>query len=203
VPPADLLEAAAAGRLPAWARAGRLRMEHMSRVADLLGSWADALCLPAADRVRWRAAGYLHDSLRDAPVEELRALVPEPFGGLSGRLLHGPAAAARLREDGVDDESLLLTITWHTTGHPDLDRLGRCLYVADFIEPGRRHEPARLAGMRERMPTDEDSVLRDVLQLRIAHLLREQRPLRAETAAFWNAVNARAAVSGSHGAGGD
>jgi HD superfamily phosphohydrolase YqeK len=178
-------------------------MEHMSRVAGLLGAWADALSVPAADRVRWRAAGYLHDSLRDAPVEELRALVPEPFGGLSGRLLHGPAAAARLREDGVDDEPLLLAITWHTTGHPDLDRLGRCLYIADFIEPGRRHEPARLAGMRERMPADEDVVLRDVLQMRIAHLLREQRPLRSETAAFWNAVNTRAAVSGRADAGGD
>ncbi|HSJ06547.1 MAG TPA: HD domain-containing protein [Longimicrobiales bacterium] len=169
----------------------------MSRVADLMGEWAEVLGVPAADRVRWRAAGYLHDCLRDAPVGALRAMVPETFDGLNGRLLHGPAAAARLRQDGVADEPLLLAITWHTTGHPDLDRLGRCLYIADFIEPGRRHEPVQLARLRERMPADVDGVLRDVLQMRIAHVLREQRPLRSETAAFWSAVNARTAATGN------
>lgn len=181
---------AAAGRPPVWTRASRARLEHMRRVSELLDLWADARDLADLDRARWRAAGLLHDCLRDAPLPDLRRLTPEPLRSIGGRLLHGPAAAARLREDGVDDEPLLNAIAWHTTGHPDFDELGRALYIADFVEPGRRHEPARLAVLRARMPDAADDVLREVLRARIAHLLIEHRPIRSETAAFWNVVNA-------------
>jgi HD superfamily phosphohydrolase YqeK len=194
VPPAALLEAAAAGELPSWARATRTRQEHMERVATLLGSWAVTLGLPPEEEMRWRAAGMLHDALRDAPAEELRELVPEELRNLGGKLLHGPAAAARLAADGVDDAPLLLAVSHHTIGHANFDQLGRALFVADYIEPGRRHEPLRLATLRARMPDALDEVVRDVLHARMSRLLREGRPIRSETASFWNAVNV-----GTHG----
>jgi HD superfamily phosphohydrolase YqeK len=192
VPPAAVLEEAAEGRLPDWACAGRVRYTHMERVAALLDEWAVELRLGEADRVRWRAAGWLHDALRDAPPEELRDLVPAGLRSIGGKLLHGPAAAARLREDGVDDEPLLCAITWHTTGHADFDALGRALFIADYIEPGRRHDAAHLAALRARMPDAADDVLREVLHARMGRLIREGRPIRAETAAFWNTVNGSA-----------
>jgi HD superfamily phosphohydrolase YqeK len=164
----------------------------MERVAALLDEWAVELRLGEADRVRWRAAGWLHDALRDAPPEELRDLVPAGLRSIGGKLLHGPAAAARLREDGVDDEPLLCAITWHTTGHADFDALGRALFIADYIEPGRRHDAAHLAALRARMPDAADDVLREVLHARMGRLIREGRPIRAETAAFWNTVNGSA-----------
>lgn len=194
--PAELLEAAAAGRPPAWTRASRARVAHMARVAELLGEWADVLNLSGPDRVRWRATGLLHDCLRDAPLIELRGLVPEKLRSMGNSLLHGPAAAARLRADGVTDEPVLLAIAWHTTGHPDFDQLGRALYIADYIEPGRRHQPARLAALRARMPGAAVDVLRAVLQTRLAHLIGDNRPIRAETAAFWNTVNPAAVAAG-------
>lgn len=198
MPNVALLEDAAAGRLPRWARAGRSRLEHMERVATLLGTWAEALGLPPAEQVRWRAAGFLHDALRDVPPEELRELVPEPLRNLGGKLLHGPAAAARLRDEGVDDEPLLLAVAFHTVGHPDLDTLGRALFIADYIEPGRRYEPVKLAALRARMPAALQEVLREVLHARMSQLLREGRPIRSETASFWNAVNAGAAAARAH-----
>src|SRR5690606_8966546 len=80
--------------------------------------------------------------VRDADRARLRAWVgggdPEGPGGV----LHGPAAAARLAEEGVTDEPLLTAVAWHTLGHPDLDLRGRCLYIADYIEPGRTYDPA-------------------------------------------------------------
>jgi HD superfamily phosphohydrolase YqeK len=192
VPPAAVLEAAAEGRLPDWACAGRARYAHMERVAALLDEWAVVLGLEDEDRVRWRAAGWLHDALRDAPPEELRDIVPVPLRSIGGKLLHGPAVAARLREDGVSDEPLLCAITWHTTGHAGFDDLGRALFIADYIEPGRRHDAARLTALRARMPADTDDVLREVLHARMGRLIREGRPIRAETAAFWNTVNGSA-----------
>lgn len=189
MPPAGLLEAAAAGQLPAWSRVGASRRAHMQRVAELLGCWADAQGLSRRDALRWRAAGWLHDALRETPPDELRALVAEPLRTLPGKLLHGPAAAERLRAEGMNDEPLLLAIAYHTLGHPDLDELGRALFIADYIEPGRRYHPERLAALRARMPQARDEVLGDVLRARLERLLREGRPMRAETVAFWNVVH--------------
>jgi HD superfamily phosphohydrolase YqeK len=187
-PPSALLEDAARGRLPAWARVSRHRLAHMERVAGLLEEWARALELPARERVRWRAAAFLHDALRETPPDELRPLLPDDLKHLPGRLLHGPAAAERLRGEGFEDEPLLRAIAFHTIGHPELDELGRALFIADYIEPGRRYEPGRLAVLRARMPAARDAVLREVLQARLDRLLTEGRPIRAETAAFWNRI---------------
>lgn len=183
---------AAAGRLPHWSQPSEHRLGHMRRVASLLGSWADALALSQEDRMRWCAAGLLHDALREEKPDQLRHLVPEPMRDLAGKLLHGPAAAARLRDEGVDDEPLLLAITSHTLGHPELDALGRALFIADYIEPGRRYDPANLAVLRARMPHARAAVLAEVARARIERLLRDNTPIREETAAFWNVV-ARAA----------
>jgi HD superfamily phosphohydrolase YqeK len=189
VPLDALLDAAADGRLPHWAQLTRRRLAHVERVATLLDEWAVALELADDERRRWRAAGWLHDALREAPPDELRPFVPPTLRYLSRKLLHGPAAAERLRQDGVADEPLLRAITFHTIGHPEFDELGRALFIADFIEPGRRHEPARLAALRARMPAAREQVLRDVLHARMERLLKEGRPIRSETAAFWNALN--------------
>lgn len=190
--PSELLEQASRGQLPSWARASRRRLGHMERVADLLGEWAAALALPEPEVVRWRAAGFLHDALREAPTEELRPLVPAGLKTLGGQLLHGPAAAERLRQEGVDDASFLRAVAYHTLGHPELDELGRALFIADYIEPGRQYEPARLAGLRGRMPHDREQVLREVLQSRMERLLGEGRSIRTETVAFWNRLNGAA-----------
>jgi 2-amino-4-hydroxy-6-hydroxymethyldihydropteridine diphosphokinase len=186
---AGLFEDAASGRLPDWSQVSEQRFAHMQRVSSLLGDWADALDLAPHDRVRWRAAGYLHDALRETPPDELRPLVDDALKDVAGKLLHGPAAAVRLRADGIDDEDFLRAVAYHTIGHPDLEELGRALFIADYIEPGRRYEPQRLATLRARMPAARDDVLRDVLRSRIDRLLRDGRPMRPETVAFWNVVN--------------
>jgi HD superfamily phosphohydrolase YqeK len=185
----DVIADAAAGRLPDWARLGRRRLAHVERVAALLDDWAAALELPAGERTRWRAAGYLHDALRDEAPDALRRLVPDAFRQLDGRLLHGPAAAERLRLDGIDDEPLRRAIAWHTLGHPDLDDIGRALFIADYIEPGRRYEPVLLAVLRARMPAARDAVLRDVLHSRMQRLLLEGRAISTQTVAFWNGLH--------------
>jgi HD superfamily phosphohydrolase YqeK len=175
-----------------WAQVSDARRGHMQRVAELLGEWAGAMGLEEVDRLRWQAAGWLHDALRDAPPEDLRSGLGDRAGGLPDPLLHGPAAAARLDED-IDGE-MALAIRHHTTGHPDLGPLGRGLYIADFLEPGREWSAGWRAGLRARMPGDEPAVLREVLRARIAHQMELNRPLRPETTAFWNtAVEERAA----------
>jgi predicted HD superfamily hydrolase involved in NAD metabolism len=195
VPLAALLEDAAEGRLPDWSQVTRQRRNHVTRVADLLGEWAAALGHDADEIRRWRAAGFLHDSLRDADPDDLRPLVSATFRHLTGKLLHGPAAAEKLRQDGIEDESLLRAIAYHTIGHADLDELGCCLFIADYIEPGRKYEPTRLAKLRARMPAERGAVLIEVLRSRMERLLAEGRGIRAETAVFWQSIGGPAAAA--------
>jgi len=195
LPLAALLEEAAEGRLPDWAQVSRQRRSHVERVAALMGEWADTLGLGDEETRRWKATGYLHDALRDADPDSLRPLVPQTFRHLTGKLLHGPAAAEKLRQEGIDDESLLTAVAYHTIGHVQLDDLGRALFIADYIEPGRKYEPARLSRLRARMPADRDAVLVEVLRSRMERLLGEGRGMRAETAMFWNSINTSSAAA--------
>ena len=183
------LRDAAAGRLPEWAQVDQPRIEHIERVAALLDEWALALGVGEAERSRWRAAAWLHDALRLASPGELRPLLPFELRDLAAPLLHGPAAAAMLRREGVQDEGLLLAVGYHTLGHPELDLMGRALYAADFLEPGRTFDPLVRATLRARMPAAIDSVIPAILRARIVYLLSTGRSVRPETMAFWNALS--------------
>lgn len=181
-----VIAAASRGELPAWARMGEERRAHTSRVAALLAAWSDELGMAREDRARWVAAGWLHDCLKDGDAEELRGLVAAGLDELPERILHGPAAAARLAMDGVDDRELLDAVAWHTLGHPRLGRMGMAVYCADFLEPGRDLHNSWREDLRDRMPDGLRDVTRDILRARIEHLLSETRPVRPETMGFWN-----------------
>lgn len=184
----DVITAAARGQLPAWTQARPKRQAHMSRVARLMGEWAAALQLTAEDQVRWRATAFLHDTLRDADGETLRHDLVEPFRSLPPSFLHGPATAARLAREGVEDEELLEAVCYHTLGRPGLHPLGRALVIADFLEPGRPQLPVWRAALRARMPDALHDVFREVVARRLHVTLDRALPLRPEFVAMWNAL---------------
>lgn len=183
-----LVDAAASGTLPSWAEVTTARRSHLGRVAELMDDWGRELGLGEPERARWRAAGYLHDALRDADPDTLRPRVPPALRGLPPLLLHGPAAAQRLWAEGVRDGPLLRAVAYHTLGHEELDAMGRFLYAADFLEPGRDLLNDWRAGLRERMPGDGDDVVREVLGARIVYLVERGSRIRPETAGFWNSL---------------
>lgn len=90
-------------------------------------------------------AGYGHDLARELSREELlreaerlRILVDDrerqhPI------LLHGPVAAAWMAEGRVGGEAAWEAIRFHTTAAPGLSALGKALFVADGVEPGREY----------------------------------------------------------------
>ena len=160
----------------------------MGRVAELLGEWAAAAASSEDEVTRWRALGHLHDVLRDEDFETLRARVPPDLRSLPGEILHGPAAAERLRVDGVDDGGLLRAIAFHTLGHPDFDEGGRALYAADFLDPARSFLAEWRAALRDRMPDALDDVVFEIARARIAHLVEQGSTIYPGTLAFWNAL---------------
>jgi HD superfamily phosphohydrolase YqeK len=179
-----IIVAAAEGRLPAWAQVRPERTAHMSAVAGLLAEWAEALGLNEEDRVRWAAAGWLHDALRDADPAELAA----DADGYPERVRHGPAAAAYLEREGVADEEVLEAVRFHTLGRRGWGRLGRYLYLADYLEPGRSFDREEQVALISRLPRDLDAVLHHVCAKRLEWLRERGLPVHPETEGFWREV---------------
>ena len=186
--PHPLVTAAASGHLPAWAVAGEERRAHMARVAALLERWCRDRGLGKGQVTRWRAAGYLHDALRDAPPEQLALILSDEFRSLPGSAYHGPAAALRLRDEGVDDPELLHAIRWHTLGSSRFGTLGKALVAADALEPGREGRREWRRELRRRAPRDLEGVLIEIVANRIGYLLGARRPVHPRTLRFWNSL---------------
>ena len=173
--------------LPPWACVSEKRRAHIARVTALLDEWARALHLDTTEARAWHDAGRLHDALRDAPEPQLRALAGDP-AGYTTEMLHGPAAAARLAQEGESRQELLDAIRYHTVGSSAWGRLGRALYMADYLEPGRKFSRADRAYLASQVPHDFDATFRQVLRARLEWSLREGMRLFPEAVALWNGV---------------
>lgn len=172
--------------LPAWARVGEKRAEHIQRVTALLNAWAAAMRLPPAEARMFVDAGVLHDALRDAAELELRHVTGDndsPVG-----LLHGPAAAIKLEQHGEKRTDLLEAVRYHTVGHANWGIVGRALYMADFLEPGRKFSRQDRYFLTLQVPNSFDAVFRQVVRMRLEWTVREGNQIFPETVTLWNSL---------------
>ena len=172
--------------LPSWAIVSPKRKEHIERVATLVSSWADTLQLDPAQRGRWERAAWLHDALRDAPHEQL--IVYPDDRGWPAKLWHGSAAARRAEEEGEADQGVVNAVRYHSLGHAGWDEVGRALYCADYLEPGRRFDREDRAALAIGFPRDPGAVLRAVASRRIGRALEGGYPILMPTWQFWNSL---------------
>ena len=116
------------------------RRDHAHRVA------AEAVLLAerfGAPRDKAEIAGLLHDYCRELPDDETLATAARygiPVGPVEARrprkILHGPVAAALLLDLGLDPE-VAGAIRLHTVGDAGMTVLEKCVFLADYLEPGR------------------------------------------------------------------
>ncbi|MGE0355108.1 MAG: HD domain-containing protein [Gemmatimonadales bacterium] len=172
--------------IPTWAVMTDERIDHVQRVAALIAEWAEAMGVPDSERNRWLRAAWLHDALRDAPPEELTRWASTAPGPMA--LLHGPASAARAKAEGEVDRGVLDAVRYHSVGLAESDMVGRVLYCADFLDPGRSFEPERRAALAQRLPKDLTGVLREIAALRMGHIIRSGWPIPEPTFRFWNSL---------------
>ncbi|EGK12560.1 bis(5'-nucleosyl)-tetraphosphatase (symmetrical) YqeK [Kroppenstedtia eburnea] len=119
----------------------KTRWEHTLRVMETAVELADRF---GADREQARLAALLHDYCKFWPRERMEGIIRER--GLPRDLLehhvelwHAPVGAEVVREElGIEDEAVLDAIRYHTTGRPHMSLLDKVIFLADYIEPGRR-----------------------------------------------------------------
>jgi 2-amino-4-hydroxy-6-hydroxymethyldihydropteridine diphosphokinase len=170
--------------LPDWAQVGDKRLAHIERVAELVGAWAEAMHVDNGERERWLRAVSLHDALKDGPSDLLSELAPDSWD--ADGLRHGPAAAAMAARAGERDQGVLDAVRYHSVGCADWDAVGRMLYLADFLEPGRRKAGEDREALVQRVPDDPRGVLWEVARRRLLLTVSAGHPLLHETVAFWN-----------------
>jgi HD superfamily phosphohydrolase YqeK len=180
--PADLLP-----DLPRWAVVTPRRVAHIAGVVGLLERWAGERGVPPSETARWRRAALLHDALRDAPLEVLARYRPVPVGWPHA-LWHGPAAATAAERDGERDAGVLDAVRYHSLGCAHWDDAGKSLFIADALEPGRRHERPVLDQLVARASREPEAVLRDVAAIKLRWLVHIGRPIPGETWEFWNSL---------------
>jgi HD superfamily phosphohydrolase YqeK len=174
--------------LPTWAVVSPDRLGHIERVVALVRGWADAMAVTPSERARWLRAAWLHDALRDASIEELERWSPSEEA--LAELRHGPASAARAAADGEVDRGVLDAVRYHSVGFALWDMVGRALYCADFLEPGRRFDRDERAELARRFPVAPAEVLLEVARRRILHIVRSGWTLPEPTVHFWNSLTA-------------
>lgn len=172
--------------LPAWAVVSSERRAHIERVAALAAGWAETMGVPDPERHRWLKAVWLHDALRDATDARLAELAPSTPG--PSELRHGPAAAARAKAEGETDRGVLDAVRYHSLGLAEWDMVGRVLYCADYLEPGRSFDERERTELAQRFPADPAGVLREVARRRLDHLIQSGWSLPEPTVRFWNSL---------------
>ena len=97
-------------------------------------------------------AGVLHDCAKYLSDEEMlleckkHHIVCSDTEKLRPSLLHAKLGVCYAKElYGVEDEQILSAIRWHTTGKPGMNNFEKIIFIADYIEPGRKMIP----GMEE------------------------------------------------------
>ncbi len=107
-------------------------------------------------------AGLLHDNAKCMSGAELlekslkHGIKVSDVEEKNPFLLHGKLGAYYAKHRyGVEDKDILSAIAFHTTGRPDMTLLEKIIFVADYIEPGRKKQP-RLDELRRMAFTDID-----------------------------------------------
>ncbi|MDA8194760.1 MAG: bis(5'-nucleosyl)-tetraphosphatase (symmetrical) YqeK [Thermaerobacter sp.] len=147
------------------------RREHCERVAEVMARLAERHGL---DRRAAYWAAHGHDLAREMTrpgllgEAERWGIAVDPTARQEPILLHGPVAAAWLESAGLGTPEVWDAIRYHTTGNVGLSPLGKALFVADGVEPGRRYgERAELAAYAE---TDLDGAYSRLLAHTAAYL---------------------------------
>jgi len=144
-------------RLPAGLQA------HIYRVVEIARELA--VC-HGINQEQAALAALAHDVARamtDGELLRRAAGMGLPIGVVDRRvpiLLHGPVGAEILQQEaGLTDISIYKAVYWHTTANPDLDELGKVVFIADKLDPAKIDSYPYLPQIRQMAFQDLDRAI--------------------------------------------
>ncbi|MFL1623264.1 bis(5'-nucleosyl)-tetraphosphatase (symmetrical) YqeK [Staphylococcus capitis] len=117
------------------------RYNHSLRVAETAVKLAE---IYDGDKDKAELAGVLHDYCKYDDLSSMYQIVRQcelesDLLSYGSEILHGPVCAAIMEHDyHIEDEEVLLAINYHTTGRQQMTKTEKLIFIADYIEPGRK-----------------------------------------------------------------
>ncbi len=137
-------------------------------------------------------AGIAHDCCRELTGKELLSLA-EHYGIVADEYeqdwplgLHGKVAAKFLEEEFLLSEEIKEAIAYHVTGHPNMGKLARIIYLADKIEEGRSYPGVEK--IREIAETDLNGALLIAIDSAFNYLINKRLPIHPDSLALRNSL---------------
>jgi len=121
-------------------------------------------------------AGMLHDCAKCLPHDEQIKICKKYDVKLTDielknkKLIHAKAGMCLAKHKyGIDDEYILDAIRYHTTGRPNMTKLDKIIFTADYIEPNRK-EIFELPIIRKEALSNLDMAVYHILKNTLAYL---------------------------------
>lgn len=137
-------------------------------------------------------AAIFHDYAKFRPKEEMKQIIieekMEPDLLLYGtELWHAPVGAFLVKKEvGIQDEEVLNAIRYHTTGRPNMTKLEKVVFLADFIEPNRSFKGVEKA--RELAKESLNEAVLFALQHTTVFLMKHHRSVYPGTIFTYNSL---------------
>ena len=149
------------------------RFEHTLGVEYTAASLAMRYDVTIEDAL---VAGLLHDCAKCISGEKLIDICEKQHIDINNverknpSLLHTKVGEYLAQEIyDIHDSDILNAIRYHTTGRPGMSILEKIVFIADYIEPGRKQAP-NLEEIRKLAFTDLDNALIRILEDTLAYL---------------------------------
>lgn len=115
------------------------RYEHSLSVAQTAKTIAESVAPELAEKAYF--AGYWHDLAKEFSPQTNKKYIDLIKKNISEPEMHGHVAAFILQDEmGINDEDTLNSIRNHTIPNPKSSTLEKIIYVADKVEPTRKHK---------------------------------------------------------------
>ncbi|MGA9226256.1 MAG: bis(5'-nucleosyl)-tetraphosphatase (symmetrical) YqeK [Mesobacillus sp.] len=157
-------------------------METAIKLADKYGE----------DVQKAELAAIFHDYAKFRPKEEMMQIIveqkmPTELLDYNSELWHAPVGAYLAeKEAGITDHEVLDAIRYHTSGRVSMTMLDKIIYLADYIEPGRRFPGVdEVRGMAD---ADLDKALIQSMKNTIQFLMKKNQPVFPDTFNAYNSI---------------
>ncbi len=165
------------------------------RYIHTIGVMETAITLAKAygeDSKKAEISAILHDVAKYADVDWMKRIVieqklDERLLDWNAEILHGPVGAwIAQTEFGVEDESMLNAIRYHTTGRANMTKFEKIIYVADMIEPNRKFDGVET--LRNLAAKDLDEAFRECVMHTLRFLITSEQAIYPVSIECYNSL---------------
>ncbi len=166
------------------------RLYHSLKVAEAAEYLADKY---GGDSEKMYFAGLMHDILKEADENEIFMLCDKYGIEMTSiekntkKLHHAIVGAEYVKNElNIEDEDIISSIRYHTTGKSNMSLDEKILFIADFISADRDYEGVDV--MRKKAEVSLEDAMVEGLSFTIAELVKKKSAIHPDTIDAYNYV---------------